>query len=435
MSVLDNIDWGLNEEGFINMLKKEILEDKIYEKYFEVQEGDVVMDVGGNVGAFTVSVLHKNPKHIYCIEPSNTLVKCIEKNVSNTKIPVTIINKAISNEKKQLAEIPDSNVYIYYNDGKQYSKTTFKDVISEYNIDKIDFLKFDCEGGEYEIFTKENYEFISNNVKHMVGEWHINDHENAVERFIEFRDLYLKNHKNFTVLERDGKDVTFEIFDNDFLYRFRDWYKETQLGQFFIYINNSKPEETFLTSDDHDPRIWVVDNFYKNPMLVRKFALKQGYIEGGFGKGFIGKRTHVQFLFPGLKERFEQIMNRKIVRWQEHGMNGRFQLSYAGEPLVYHCDEQKWAGMLFLTPDAPFEAGTTMYAHKKTKIRNKSHPDIYTIFTGETTLDKTPYEEVDVVGNVFNRLVIFDAGNIHSASQYFGFNNDNCRLWQMFFFD
>jgi hypothetical protein len=182
-------------------------------------------------------------------------------------------------------------------------------------------------------------------------------------------------------------------------------------------------------------RIFVVDDFYENPMDVRTFALAQEYGEGGFGRGYIGKRTNKQYLFPGLKEKFEEIMQHKIIRWEEHGMNGRFQTSFAGEPLVYHCDDQKWAGMLYLTPDAPFEAGTTMWAHKKTKIRHNSHPQIMGTFRKESTLDKTPYEPVDVIGNVFNRLVIFDAGCIHSASEYFGFNQQNSRLWHMFFFD
>ena len=184
--------------------------------------------------------------------------------------------------------------------------------------------------------------------------------------------------------------------------------------------------------------LWVVDNFYKNPDLVREFALNQEYIEGGFGKGFIGKRTQQQFLFDGLKEKFEQIMGRSITCWKEHGMNGRFQIAKSGEPLVYHCDSQKWAGVLYLTPHAPYSCGTTMYANKKTKARtyyDKGWDDAWKDIPGDPHLDRTPFEPVDVVGNVFNRLVIFDASCIHSASEYFGTVDQNARLWQMFFFD
>ena len=34
---------------------------------------------------------------------------------------------------------------------------TFKKFIDLYGIHKIDFLKTDCEGGEYDIFTDENF--------------------------------------------------------------------------------------------------------------------------------------------------------------------------------------------------------------------------------------------------------------------------------------
>jgi hypothetical protein len=50
-------------------------------------------------------------------------------------------------------------------------------------------------------------------------------------------------------------------------------------------------------------------------------------------------------------------------------------------------------------------------------------------------LDSTEFELVDVVGNVYNRLVLFDAKMIHAASNYFGNNLNNGRLFQIFFFD
>ena len=184
--------------------------------------------------------------------------------------------------------------------------------------------------------------------------------------------------------------------------------------------------------------VWVVDNFYENPDAIRKFALEQDYHIGGIGRGYIGNRTHQQFLFSGLKEVFEQIMGKKITKWKEHGMNGRFQYCWSGQPVVYHCDSQMWGGMIYLTPDAPFECGTTLYAHKKTRARtyNEDGYDVsWRDIPGDPHLDGTPFEPVDILGNVYNRLVIFDASCIHSASEYFGTIKENCRLWQMFFFD
>lgn len=189
--------------------------------------------------------------------------------------------------------------------------------------------------------------------------------------------------------------------------------------------------------------VWTVDNFYEDPDAVREFALKQTFVEGGWGNGFIGRRTKEQFLFPGLKEKFEEIIGQKITKWEEHGMNGRFQNAVGGEPLAYHCDAQKWGGMLYLTPNAPFQCGTTLYAHKKTRARNYFEDgwgdawadESKDIYPGGNHCDGTHFEPVDVVGNVYNRLVIFDASCIHSASEYFGSHMENGRLWQMFFFD
>lgn len=188
---------------------------------------------------------------------------------------------------------------------------------------------------------------------------------------------------------------------------------------------------------DYQPGVWIVDNFLRDPDAMREFALAQDYqINNDGEQGYIGRRTHQQFLFAGLREEFERIMGRPIVRWQEHGMNGRFQVARAGEPLVYHCDLQAWAGMLYLTPNAPYSCGTSTWAKRGTGVRHISDPEIHSCFhPNSRNFDRTIFEPVDVFGNVYNRLVIFNAGYLHSASEYFGFNEQNSRLWQMFFFD
>ena len=44
-------------------------------------------------------------------------------------------------------------------------------------------------------------------------------------------------------------------------------------------------------------------------------------------------------------------------------------------------------------------------------------------------------EAQDKIGNVFNRLVIFDGGLIHSGNDYFGHSRETGRLFQIFFFN
>lgn len=200
-------------------------------------------------------------------------------------------------------------------------------------------------------------------------------------------------------------------------------------------LSGSKVSSEIKINNDQQKRAFIVDDFYKDPMSVREFALNQNYIDGGFGRGFIGKRSEQQYLFDGLKERFESIIGKKITKWHEHGMNGRFQLNVAGEPIVYHCDDQSYAAMIFLTPNAPPESGTSTFRHRSSNIYHKYVSNIEDAFNYKTFLDKTPYDLVDTFGNVFNRLVIFDGGLIHGANGYFGSDFEDGRLWHMFFFD
>jgi cephalosporin hydroxylase len=181
------------------------------------------------------------------------------------------------------------------------------------------------------------------------------------------------------------------------------------------------------------PRLWIVDDFYADPHAVREFALKQEF-EPNLDY-YKGSRTKEQFIVPGTKEAFEKIIGKKITNWTEtHGMCGRFQYCTAEDALVYHCDGQTLAGMIYLTPDAPFSCGTSLYAHKDTKLRNENDFGNTNVFEGGF-YDKSKFELVDTAGNVFNRLVLFDAKCIHSANEYFGTNITNSRLFHLFFFD
>jgi hypothetical protein len=46
----------------------------------------------------------------------------------------------------------------------------------------------------------------------------------------------------------------------------------------------------------------------------------------------------------------------------------------------------------------------------------------------------TKWQTVDSVGNLFNRLIIFNANNFHKSMDYFGVTPEECRLFQVFFF-
>lgn len=193
--------------------------------------------------------------------------------------------------------------------------------------------------------------------------------------------------------------------------------------------------ETAMVVNRQSPkkRFWVVDDFYQDPYAVRNFALQQEYEDSS--DWYKGRRTYKQFLSPFVKARFEETMGIKIREWESHGMNGRFQYCVPEDRLVYHYDSQTWAAMIYLTPDAPYPTGTSFYAHRQSRIKHADeHLQSNDCFAGGF-YDGTKFELVDTIGNVFNRLVIFDARLFHAASGYFGQKIEDARLFQIFFFD
>ncbi len=185
-------------------------------------------------------------------------------------------------------------------------------------------------------------------------------------------------------------------------------------------------EKPTLKININTPKLIVVDNFYGNPDEVREFALKQTFVPSG---GHKGKRTTKDFNDIGIKKRFEELIGKPIVKW-DYKWNGCFQYCVSEDPLVVHCDLQNYAALIFLTDNAPCSTGTSFYRHKK--LGKQYFADH--IFDGGN-YDFTPFELVDKIGNIYNRLVIFDAKLIHAASEYFGTHSSNGRLFQIFFFD
>ena len=184
------------------------------------------------------------------------------------------------------------------------------------------------------------------------------------------------------------------------------------------------------------PHIVVVDNFYKDPDAVRRVALTAEYSSDN--RFYKGKRTKRNYLFPYLREEFCRLLQADITDWTSQPMNGVFQITSAKDPLVYHSDSQDYAGAVYLTPDLPFSTGTSFWSSKVGGCRrppghpmeNKPLIDTRTVYNDYSILNADAWNLVDKVGAVYNRLAIWDAQLVHSASEY----SDAERLVQLFFF-
>ena len=206
---LSKFEWGWMKDNLNQkeVLIKEIFEDKIYEKFFEIEEGDVVLDIGSSVGPLPYSAGDKI-KHVYCLEPSDVEFDTLLKNMEN--ISSTCLKLGISKESGKI-----NGDYIYGGQ-TEMDCISFTDLINNHNIDKIDFFKTDCEGGEYDVFTLENLNWIKSNVKKITGEWHLSD-PNLKEKFKKFRDEFLVNFDDYEVYSLDGYNIKWNLFTDQFI--------------------------------------------------------------------------------------------------------------------------------------------------------------------------------------------------------------------------
>ncbi len=199
------------------------------------------------------------------------------------------------------------------------------------------------------------------------------------------------------------------------------------------------------------PHVLAVDNFFNDPDEIRAIALAQEY--GEDLRFFKGSRSTQRFLWPHMREELGRLLGRPVTNWLNHNANGVFQQTSHQDPLVWHHDLQSYAAAVYLTPDAPPQSGTSFWRDRVHGCRRRpDHPlehqrlgsdqavadahavvyDQYNLVHGDN------WELMESIAGLYNRLVIWDAALIHSATSYDHFTAEGTaptRLVQLFFFD
>jgi FkbM family methyltransferase len=145
----------------------EVFVDNVYD-VFDIANDDVLVDIGGHIGSFTIKAASKCPAgHVYTFEPYTPTFLILDENVKGIN-NVTIFNKAVSDHSGS------QRLYISHKNPAENSliRTTdthttvelisLNDIFSNLGIDHIDLLKLDCEGAEYKIIStaKTNLDYI-----------------------------------------------------------------------------------------------------------------------------------------------------------------------------------------------------------------------------------------------------------------------------------
>jgi hypothetical protein len=204
------------------------------------------------------------------------------------------------------------------------------------------------------------------------------------------------------------------------------------------------PTETLVVRSLTRPAdVYVFDNFYDHPDHVRELALRTPKHPNP--KFYKGKRSAQlpKEVVAHVRSMFEMLLRERFHR----EFRSYFHVCDVRDPLVYHSDEQRWAAVVYLKPDAPPECGTSLWRHKETGLRRYATPEDaerlhmtqkevnHHVYRLPNLLDGTKWELLDRIGNVYNRCIVWRSDLVHSATQYFGLDNEKeSRLTQLFFF-
>jgi hypothetical protein len=213
-------------------------------------------------------------------------------------------------------------------------------------------------------------------------------------------------------------------------------FSENKLKQELLYMDISKRQPNC--------GLIVIDNFYNNAMETRNYILTQDFKVRG---NYPGQRTRSfanielkniiqEYVMPFGGKITEFPMPDETNKNDNNIYNGAFQYTTSRDRSWVHVDGyNSWAGVLYMTPDAPLSSGTgfykfkdgTMYESDQKIMDNKKETD-------NCSQDLTKWDQVDKVGNIFNRLILFNSKRFHMSLDYFGDSKENGRLFQVFFF-
>ena len=168
---------------------------------YNLDENSIVFDLGGFKGNFSSDLYARMPCKIYIFEPIkkyHLIIKNRFKLNNMIKIfPYGLSDKTESNFIEIKGECSSTFINKYENyENKTIEKIKLFDIdefIEEKNINKIDLMKINIEGGEYNVIQRLIEKNKVQNIKYLQIQFHILDKKSKIKRDY-IRKLLQKTH-------------------------------------------------------------------------------------------------------------------------------------------------------------------------------------------------------------------------------------------------
>lgn len=166
-------------------MTNEIVYNKLYTpEGFEIGPNDVVVDIGANIGIFSVYASTKTSGQIHSFEPFPENFDYLKRNIShnsdgNIKPHNFAVSDKIGTQKLFISEssgghlLFDHNIHGVIQNSIEIHTTTLESLMDENSLSQIDFMKIDCEGAEGQIIQSTSMEYLSR-INRIAMEFHDN---------------------------------------------------------------------------------------------------------------------------------------------------------------------------------------------------------------------------------------------------------------------
>ena len=191
---------------------KETLLDRFYERFgFAVQDGWTVVDIGGGIGDYTIFAAYGRPNaRVLAFEPFPESFRLLQENLDLNQIDnVEIFSQAVSSHEGTLQfGSPSSDPLSMQTarglqsprgDALQVPAVSLGSILNSPAVKRIDLLKLDCEGAEYDILLNSTPAVLEK-IDRIVMEYHDGitpfSHDDLVKYLTE-HDYKVEWWKNF----------------------------------------------------------------------------------------------------------------------------------------------------------------------------------------------------------------------------------------------
>jgi FkbM family methyltransferase len=203
----------------------EVITKNTYEKKnrnndfnFEIGPGQTWLDLGGNIGTFSVLALEKGADKVITYEPESENYELLKHNLSLNRYPK---NKYKTHKQAVSTKNGKMNLHLCKGDYNKYRhslipirgrETTPVSVVSLESVRKkypsINSIKMDIEGAEIDILEKyKKWEGIDN----LVFEYSF-DVDNSIPRFMKIIDKLKKKYDNVLFLKVKPDELEYNHF-------------------------------------------------------------------------------------------------------------------------------------------------------------------------------------------------------------------------------